>query len=236
MRSEKTVLSTLSASAPAEMSVRFGMIVYYLKKTISCGCVNKKNLIQPLDLKGKTNKYGCTAIKQLEKHSDSYFWLCKCSCGKEFVTLAKGFSRIKSCGCAQEKARKTNMKKASEVYLNGCVENTSVYSIKPKKMLKNNTSGVRGVTFDKASQKWKDQIVFKGRNYYLGRYINKEDSIKARKMAEEAMFGNFLKWFQDTYPDRWKKMKNTDSSENEIAISKTMEKGGETDSFDSTKK
>lgn len=66
------------------------------------------------------------------------------------------------------------MKKASKVYLNGCVENTSVYSIKLKKMLKNNTSGVRGVTFDKASQKWKAQIVFKGRNYYLGRYINKE--------------------------------------------------------------
>lgn len=112
------------------------------------------------------------------------------------------------------------MKKASKVYLNGCVENTSVYSIKLKKMLKNNTSGVRGVTFDKASQKWKAQIVFKGRNYYLGRYINKEDSIKARKMAEEAMFGNFLKWFQETYPDRWKKMKNTDSSENEITVSK----------------
>lgn len=77
MRSEKTVLSTLSASAPAEMSVRFGMIVYYLEKTISCGCVNKKNLIQPLDLKGKTNKYGCTAIKQLEKHSDSYTFAAK---------------------------------------------------------------------------------------------------------------------------------------------------------------
>lgn len=103
------------------------------------------------------------------------------------------------------------MKKASKVYLNGCVEKTSVYSIKLKKMLKNNTSGVRGVTFDKASQKWKAQIVFKGRNYYLGRYINKEDSIRARKMAEEAMFGNFLKWFQDTYPDRWKRMTNTDS-------------------------
>lgn len=66
------------------------------------------------------------------------------------------------------------MKKASKVYLNGCVENTSVYSIKLKKMLKNNTSGVRGVTFDKASQKWKAQIVFKGRNYYLSWKIHKQ--------------------------------------------------------------
>lgn len=87
------------------------------------------------------------------------------------------------------------MKKASKVYLNGCVENTSVYSIKLKKMLKNNTSGVRGVTFDKASQKWKAQIVFKGRNYYLGRYINKENSIKPEKWRKKQMFGNFLNGF-----------------------------------------
>lgn len=40
----------------------------------------------------------------------------------------------------------------------------------------------------------------------------RKKTIKARKMAEEAMFGSFLKWFQDTYPDRWKRMTNTDSS------------------------
>lgn len=55
-------------------------------------------------------------------------------------------------------------------------------------------------------------------------------------MAEEAMFDNFLEWFQETYPDRWKKMKNTDSFENEIAILKTMGKGAETESFGSTMK
>lgn len=60
-------------------------------------------------------------------------------------------------------------------------------------------------------KKWQAQIVFKGKTYKLGRYIDKEDAIRARKMAEEAMFGNFLKWFQDTYPDRWKRMTNTDS-------------------------
>lgn len=76
-----------------------------------------------------------------------------------------------------------------------------MYCIKPKKMLKNNTSGVRGITYDRTAQKWQAQIVFKGKTYKFGRYI----------VAEEAMFGNFLKWFQDTYPDRWKRMTNTDS-------------------------
>ena len=86
-----------------------------------------------------------------------------------------------------------------------------MYCIKPKKMLKNNTSGVRGITYDRTAQKWQAQIVFKGKTYKLGRYIDKEDAIRARKMAEKAMFGNFLKWFQDTCPDRWKRMTNTDS-------------------------
>ena len=55
-------------------------------------------------------------------------------------------------------------------------------------------------------------MILRGISYKLGRYIDKEDAKRARKMAEEAMFGNFLKWFQDTYPDRWKRMTNTDSS------------------------
>ena len=55
-------------------------------------------------------------------------------------------------------------------------------------MLKNNTSGVRGITYARTAQKWQAQIVFKGKAYKLGRYIDKEDAIRARKMAEEAMF------------------------------------------------
>lgn len=51
---------------------------------------------------------------------------------------------------------------------------------------------------------WRAQIVFKGKNYYLGRYSKKEDAIKARKKAENSMFGEFLKWYYENY----KKEKN----------------------------
>ena len=67
-----------------------------------------------------------------------------------------------------------------------------LYIVLKRKNAKKNTSGVRGVTYDRATQKWQAQIVFKGKSNKLGRYISKEDAIKARKMAEEAMFGNFL--------------------------------------------
>lgn len=43
-------------------------------------------------------------------------------------------------------------------------------------MLKNNTSGVRSITYDRTAQKWQAQIVFKGKTYKLGRYIDKEDA------------------------------------------------------------
>lgn len=157
-------------------------------------------------------QYGHLTVTNAFRKKSKLYAVCKCSCGKEFVVLAKNFPKVKSCGCAQTRARKKNIQKAQETFLNGCVENSSVYCIKPKKMLKNNTSGVRGITYDRTAQKWQAQIVFKGKTYKLGRYIDKEDAIKARKMAEEAMFGSFLKWFQDTYPDIWKRMTNTDSS------------------------
>lgn len=157
-------------------------------------------------------QYGHLTVTNAFRKKSKLYAVCKCSCGKEFVVLAKNFPKVKSCGCAQTRARKKNIQKAHETFLNGCVENSSVYCIKPKKMLKNNTSGVRGITYDRTAQKWQAQIVFKGKTYKLGRYIDKEDAIRARKMAEEAMFGNFLKWLQDTYPDRWKRMTNTDSS------------------------
>lgn len=57
-----------------------------------------------------------------------------------------------------------------------------------KRILPNNTSGVTGVYWDKRNNKWRAQIVNKGKTYNLGRYTEKEDAIKARKDAEEKMF------------------------------------------------
>lgn len=33
--------------------------------------------------------------------------------------------------------------------------------------------------------------------------------LKKRKDAEENLYGNFLQWFQKTYPDRWEKLKES---------------------------
>lgn len=88
----------------------------------------------------------------------------------------------------------------------GLEKNTSVLSIMPRKMLKNNTSGVKGVYLDKARGKWVAQIEFRGKNYRLGRFDSIEDAAAARKEEEKVLFENFLNWFRETYPERWEKL------------------------------
>lgn len=59
------------------------------------------------------------------------------------------------------------------------------------KIPSNNTSGVRGVIFDKACNKWRAEIKINGKSIYLGRYIQLEAAIAARKEAEEKYFGEY---------------------------------------------
>lgn len=91
-----------------------------------------------------------------------------------------------------------------------------VCAMKDKKISKNNTSGVRGVSYDRFRQKWIARIGFKGRNYYLGKYDKKSDAVDARIMAEKKLFENFLDWYATTYPEQWKRINKTKISSDKI--------------------
>lgn len=55
----------------------------------------------------------------------------------------------------------------------------------------NNTSGVAGVSWHKASNKWIARIKVNYKTIYLGTFVNFEKAVKARKEAEEKYFGEF---------------------------------------------
>lgn len=55
----------------------------------------------------------------------------------------------------------------------------------------NNTSGHKGVTWDKNRNKWIAQISVDYKNINLGRYDRIEDAIEARKRAEIKYFGEY---------------------------------------------
>ena len=48
-----------------------------------------------------------------------------------------------------------------------------------------NTSGYKGVTWDKQTNKWMSQIGIDGKNIKLGRYFHLKEAIDARENAEE---------------------------------------------------
>ena len=59
------------------------------------------------------------------------------------------------------------------------------------KISKNNTSGHKGVYWNKASGKWMVRINVNGKSYYFGTYVNKEDAIKVAIEARKKLHGEF---------------------------------------------
>ena len=57
---------------------------------------------------------------------------------------------------------------------------------------KNNTSGFKGVTFDKHAQKFQAQIVIDGKKKYLGLFEKAEDAFKAYCQAGKKHHGDFF--------------------------------------------
>lgn len=61
-------------------------------------------------------------------------------------------------------------------------------SCKPK----NNTSGLKGVCWNKHAQKWAAQIKIFGKKKFLGYFATKEDAYQARLEAEKFYHGEFV--------------------------------------------
>ncbi|WP_302419268.1 hypothetical protein [Blautia marasmi] len=94
-------------------------------------------------------------------------------------------------------------KKEHDKYMVG---GTDVLLILNKKPWAHNTSGCSGVSYDKSVSLWKAYIVFRQKRYYLGGYRDKNEAVKARRTAEEHVYGDFLDWYAKTYPERYKKI------------------------------
>lgn len=74
---------------------------------------------------------------------------------------------------------------------------THLQSILNRTISKNNTSGIRGVTWCKESKKWIAQIMINYKGISLGHYKNKEDAITARKNAEIKYWGDWANYNSD---------------------------------------
>ena len=148
-----------------------------------CGC--KLNLTQ----KWIGRRFGNLTVVAFEgKRDHRNMWRCRCDCGNEVVVreicLKNGYTT--SCGCKVDPSRYCHF-----------VDGTFVEAIQARTMLKNNTSGVRGVYLNQRTQRWVARIGFRGKTYYLGSFENLEDAKKARKLGEEMTFDTFLRRYRE---------------------------------------
>lgn len=54
-----------------------------------------------------------------------------------------------------------------------------------------NTSGISGVHFDKKRNKWVASITYSHRRIFIGRFLYKEEAVKARLVKEAELFKDF---------------------------------------------
>ena len=157
----------------------------------SCGCIRYTTPTGETILKDFIGKrFGkLTVTEYAGKRAGMHRWQCICDCGNETIvgqTLLQN-GKTKSCGCLQQTQILKNMK---------FVDGTSVTAIEARMSrppISTNSSGYNGV-YHSGRGKWRAQIGFKGKMYYLGSFDSIQDAIDARKEGEK-MYENFLEWY-----------------------------------------
>ncbi|MBC2267665.1 hypothetical protein HCB38_07555 [Listeria sp. FSL L7-0083] len=167
--------------------------------TKSCGCLINDVAAKKFEkyIGMKNNKLTIRADSGKRTKAGQRIVLCQCDCGNTCEVIFAKFNNgyTKSCGCLslEKKMQKHSSVRSAKVVAtmkenNILVENTNIAVISRNTIMSTNKSGVTGVSYDNERNRWIAQITFRGEHKHLGRFIKKEDAIKARKEAEEKYF------------------------------------------------
>lgn len=172
---------------------------YTLRKRnqVSCGCGKIKDLTGArfghLIVLNRSNRY-----VEIANRGKRYLWECRCDCGQTVYRLSEKLHNDIHCSC----------KDCTEKYLvdtmienAGYIDGTQLSKLTRNSSNTNSASGVRGVFFNRRSGKWRATLKLQGKSHYLGEYVQMEDAIKARQLAEEQYFSPLLKKYASSDPD-----------------------------------
>lgn len=166
-----------------------------------CDCGNPVETTREKLLSGSTGSCGCgreqrkdyvgrrfgelTVVSYEGREKGSHRWRCRCDCGGETVVRQSNLQNgvTSSCGCKKDPTRFLHF-----------VDGTCLETIRNRKLSAANTSGIRGVYYNRSKEKWVAQIVFRGKNHYLGSYSTIEEAACARRRGEE-MFEEYLEQY-----------------------------------------
>lgn len=152
----------------------------------SCGCTPKnKGLVGEKFGKLKVLRKVSPDEYNLPKRNAPY-WECECECGniKIFSGTALKHTKTLSCGCYSKQYRelRNELKTIPDL-------------IAKKDLFVTNTSGCKGVSFNKTKGKYHAYLGFQGKRYNLGYHSTLEEAIEARRLAEDRIYGDFLDWY-----------------------------------------
>ena len=116
-------------------------------------------------------------------------WECRCECGNITYKATDTLTNSDQSMCSECAGKYAASKMRDNA---GFVDGTQISRIISDKLNVTNTSGARGVYFDKRTGKWRARLRFKGKFYNLGTYVSFDDAVKARKQAESEYYGEFL--------------------------------------------
>ncbi|MEG0374648.1 MAG: AP2 domain-containing protein [Raoultibacter sp.] len=148
----------------------------------SCGCAKGTPI-------KKGDKFDALTAIEIVDH-DKFgmaIWLCECTCGKSTRVRAGALRSggTTSCGCRV-------VQKARAAESQGRVEGTKLSAL-TSKTPKNNTSGVKGVTYERSRNRWIAQIKYQGKRRHIGSFKTCEEAAEARRKAEEELFAPMLR-------------------------------------------
>lgn len=120
--------------------------------------------------------------KEKSKGKKDTYWKCRCSCGKITSVARKHLldGSIKSCGHTKRQNGLDHTDNFNGMRDRQNKYNTNLEVIRNQKMQPNNTSGVKGVHYNKARGRWVAEVSVGGKNIRRD-FKNKEDAIKYRQ-------------------------------------------------------
>lgn len=135
-------------------------------------------------------KFNRLTIKDVIFENEQAIAVCQCDCGNEEKIVLYRVKRgiRKECkACSKSHRSKNNL---------GTVDNIQIANMLSG-VRKNSKSGIRGVTWDKKSKKWRAQITINGVHHRLGSFFDLKDAANARKQAEEKYWGPILEKYKE---------------------------------------
>jgi len=153
---------------------------------------------------GSLTVLSVAGTKKEGKKGNLVYAHCLChKCGQEsniaFHRLL--YDGVKECQACAKKNLSLGWKFTTETVKGGSRPSDLVRST----VNRNSSTGIKGVSRMKSGQ-YRAYINFRRKQYHLGSYDTPDEAAKARKEAEEKIYGEFLEWYQKEYPDLWERV------------------------------